>query len=55
MEMAGQDCMELNSITLRPDSDQPEFEPIELAAGDDEGGFRVIAEMLTVLNATGAE
>ena len=42
-------------ITLRPDSDRPEFEPIHLAAGEDEGGFRVIAEMLTVLDATGAE
>jgi hypothetical protein len=42
-------------ITLRPDSDRPGFEPIELAAGDDEGGFRVIAEMLMVLDAKGAE
>lgn len=42
-------------ITLRPDSDRPEFEPIELAAGDDEDGLRVIAEMLMVLDAMGAE
>lgn len=42
-------------ITLRPDSDRPEFEPIELAAGGDEGGLRVIAEMLMVLDATGAQ
>ena len=42
-------------ITLRPDSDRPGFEPIDIAAGDDEGEFRVIAEMLTVLDATGAE
>lgn len=42
-------------ITLHPDSDRPGFVPIELAAGDDEDGFRVIAEMLTVLDATGAE
>ncbi len=42
-------------ITLHPDSDRPGFEPIELSAGDDEGGFRVVAEMLTVLNGTGAE
>ncbi|MCA0177458.1 MAG: DUF2075 domain-containing protein [Proteobacteria bacterium] len=42
-------------ITLRPDSDRPGFEPIDLAAGDDEGGVRVIAEMLMVLDATGAQ
>lgn len=42
-------------ITLRPDSDRPGFEPIELAAGDDEDGFRVVAEMLMVLDATSAE
>lgn len=42
-------------ITLRPDSDCPGFEPIDLVASDDEGGLRVIAEMLTVLDSTGAE
>ena len=42
-------------VTLRPDSDRAEFEPIELAAGDDEDGFRVIAEMLTVLDAMGSK
>lgn len=52
---AGEGGWRHERITLRPDSDRPEFEPIELAAGDDEGGFRVIAEMLTVLDATGAE
>ena len=41
-------------ITLRPDSDRPGFEPIELAADDGEDGFRVIAELLTVLDAAGA-
>lgn len=38
-------------ITLRPDSDRPEFEPIEIRADDDEGGFRVIAELLMVVDA----
>ena len=42
-------------ITLRPDSDRPGYQPIELAANDDEGDLRVIAEMLTVLDATGGE
>jgi len=38
-------------ITLRPDSDQPGFEPIVIDGGDDES-FSVIAEMLMVLSAT---
>lgn len=42
-------------ITLRPDSDRPRFEPIELAASSDESEFRVIAELLTVLDAAGGE
>ncbi|MGE4049979.1 MAG: DNA/RNA helicase domain-containing protein [Piscinibacter sp.] len=42
-------------ITLRPDSDRPGYEPIVIATGGDEGEFRVIAEMLTVLDATVAE
>ena len=36
-------------ITLRPDSDRPGFEPIELEVGEDEASFAVLAEMLTVL------
>ncbi len=51
---AGEGGWRHERITLRPDSDRPGFEAIELAAEDDEGGFRVIAEMLTVLDATGA-
>jgi DUF2075 family protein len=51
---AGEGGWRHERITLRPDSDRPEFEPIELVAGDDEDGFQVIAEMLTVLDAAGA-
>lgn len=36
-------------ITLWPDSDRPEFEPIELGLDEGEEGFAVIAEMLVVL------
>lgn len=36
-------------ITLRPDSDQPGFEPIVLQVDGDEEGFVVVAEMLMVL------
>ncbi|MCZ2498913.1 DUF2075 domain-containing protein [Xylophilus sp. Kf1] len=39
-------------ITLRPDSDQPGFEPIVLQVDGDEGGFAVVAEMLMVLEST---
>lgn len=43
-------------ITLRPDSDQPGFEPIVLQVDGDEEGFAVVAEMLMVLESTnGAE
>lgn len=42
-------------ITLRPDSDRPGYEPIVITTGGDEGELRVIAEMLTVLDATAAE
>lgn len=42
-------------ITLCPDSDRPGFEPIELAARDDEDSLRVVAEMLMVLDAKSAE
>lgn len=41
-------------ITLRPDSDQPGFEPIVLELGEDDEGFAVVAEMLTVLAAQSA-
>lgn len=36
-------------ITLRPDSDQPGFEPIEIGRRDGDDSFLVIAEMLVVL------
>lgn len=36
-------------ITLRPDSDQPGFEPIVIELGKDDEGLAVVAEMLTVL------
>jgi len=36
-------------ITLRPDSDQPGFEPIVIELGKDDEGLEVLAEMLTVL------
>jgi DUF2075 family protein len=36
-------------ITLHPDSDRPEFEPIGIDAREGEDGFRVVAEMLAVL------
>lgn len=38
-------------ITLHPDSDRPDFAPIELAVHEEEEGVRVIAEMLMVLAA----
>lgn len=38
-------------ITLHPDSDRPEFAPIELIVHEEEEGVRVIAEMLMVLAA----
>lgn len=38
------------SITLRPDSDRPGFEPIEIQLVEDEAGFSVVAEMLFVLS-----
>jgi DUF2075 family protein len=41
-------------ITLRPDSDQPGFEPIVLELGEDDEGLAVVAEMLTVLAAQSA-
>ncbi len=36
-------------ITLKPDSDRVEFEPIVLELGDDDEGFSVVAEWLLVL------
>lgn len=36
-------------ITLHPDSDRREFEPIEISVGEGEDSFLVVAEMLTVL------
>ncbi len=36
-------------ITLRPDSDRPEFAPIVIEVGDDDEEFAVVAEMLLVL------
>ena len=36
-------------VTLSPDSDRPEFEPIVIELGADHEGFSVVAEMLTVL------
>jgi uncharacterized protein len=38
-------------ITLRPDSDRPEFEPIVITLDEGEDGFEVVAEMLMVLPA----
>lgn len=38
-------------ITLRPDSDRPGFEPLEIDLGDGDDGFSVAAEMLMVLAA----
>ncbi len=36
-------------IILHPDSDRPEFEPIEITVHEGEDNFLVVAEMLTVL------
>lgn len=36
-------------ITLRPDSDRPGFEPIEISVREGQEGFLVVAEMLMVL------
>lgn len=36
-------------ITLRPDSDRPGFEPIEISLRDSDEEFAVVAEMLMVL------
>ena len=36
-------------ITLHPDSDRPEFEPLVLNLGEEEDGLSVVAEMLMVL------
>jgi uncharacterized protein len=36
-------------VTLRPDSDQPSFEPITISVRGGEEGFLVVAEMLMVL------
>jgi DUF2075 family protein len=36
-------------ITLSPDSDRPEFKPIELVASEGDDDFRVVAELLMVL------
>lgn len=36
-------------ITLRPDSDRTEFEPIEIKLGNGDDGFSVVAEFLLVL------
>jgi len=36
-------------ITLRPDSDRPEFEPIVIDVGKDDASFSVVGEMLMVL------
>ncbi len=36
-------------ITLHPDSDRPEFEPIEIRLSEGEDGLSVVAEMLMVL------
>jgi hypothetical protein len=38
-----------NRITLRPDSDKAEFEPIVITVDDNDDGFAVVAEMLLVL------
>jgi DUF2075 family protein len=40
-------------ITLRPDSDRPQFEPIVINLDDSDDGFSVVAEMLFVLSAIG--
>ena len=40
-------------ITLHPDSDRPEFEPLVIQVAADEDGFSVVAEMLMVLPASG--
>jgi SOS-response transcriptional repressor LexA len=37
-------------ITLRPDSDRPEFEPIVIDVGRDNDSFSVVGEMLIVLS-----
>jgi uncharacterized protein len=37
-------------ITLRPDSDRPEFEPIVIDVGKDNDSFSVVGEMLIVLS-----
>jgi uncharacterized protein len=36
-------------VTLRPDSDRPEFEPIVIEVGRDNDSFSVVGEMLVVL------
>jgi DUF2075 family protein len=36
-------------ITLSPDSDRPEFQPIRIDVADDDEGFSVVAELLHVL------
>jgi uncharacterized protein len=38
-------------ITLHPDSDRPEFEPLVIRLGEDDESFSVVAEMLMVLPA----
>ena len=40
-------------ITLRPDSDRPGFEPIEISVREGEDGFSVVAEMLMVISPVG--
>jgi hypothetical protein len=40
-------------ITLRPDSDQPQFAPIEINVADGDEGPSVVAEMLAVLSPPG--
>jgi DUF2075 family protein len=37
-------------ITLSPDSDRPEFQPIRIDVADDDEGFSVVAELLHVLD-----
>jgi len=39
-------------ITLSPDSNQPEFQPMVIHLGEDEDSFSVVGEMLMVLAAT---
>jgi len=41
-----------NALTLHPDSDRPEFEPLVIQVAADEDGFSVVAEMLMVLPAS---